>query len=94
VAPSSCTDTCGPEDASSREQPGMVRVSLGLYNTKDDVDRAARALREIVDRADAYRDRYRPVGDGSGDWVHRSFTFDPDAAFSIERSVDAWLASV
>jgi len=124
VAPSSCTDTCGPGETStgetstgetstgkttpgevasgevaptqapSREQPGMVRVSLGLYNTKDDVDRAARALREIVDRADAYRDQYRPVGDGSGDWVHRRFTFDPDAAFSIERSVDAWLASV
>jgi len=72
----------------------MVRVSLGLYNTKDDVDRAAQALSEIVDRADAYREQYRPVGDGSGDWVHRRFTFDPDAAFSIERSVDAWLASV
>jgi len=101
VAPASCTDTCGPEDASAagdgappREQPGMVRISFGLYNTKDDVDRAARALREIVERADEYREAYRAVGDGSGDWVHRDFSFDPDTAFSIERMVDDWLTSV
>ena len=94
VAPASCSDdVCGPDAAPGdrREQPGMVRVSFGLYNTKDDVDRAAEALRNIVARADFYRNKYEPVGDGSGDWVHREFSFDPDAAFSIEREVDEWL---
>jgi selenocysteine lyase/cysteine desulfurase len=94
VAPTSCSDdVCGPDVAPEdrREQPGMVRVSFGLYNTKDDVDRAAEALRDIVDRAEFYREQYQPVGDGSGDWVHREFSFDPDAAFSLEREVDAWL---
>jgi selenocysteine lyase/cysteine desulfurase len=110
VAPASCSDTCGPDDIASsrgatgdgatgdgappREQPGMVRISFGLYNTKADVDRAAEALRDILDRADAYREAYRPVGNGSGDYVHREFSFDPDAAFSIERAADDWLESV
>ena len=102
VAPSSCTDTCGPDDAPAasgdgappREQPGMVRISFGLYNTKKDVDRAASALREIVDRADEYREQYKPVRDGSGDWVHRSFRFEPDEAFSLERAADEWLQQV
>jgi hypothetical protein len=71
----------------------MVRVSFGLYNTKSDVDRAADALQDILNRADEYRDLYEPVLDGSGDWVHQSFRFDPDYAFSIERAADTWLES-
>ena len=103
VAPASCSDTCEPgatpspassgDGAPPREQPGMVRVSFGLYNTKADVDRAVEALRDIMNRANEYRDLYHPVGDGSGDWVHRSFRFDPDDAFSIERAADGWLES-
>ena len=89
IAPPDCTDTCSP-----REQPGMVRVSFGLYNTRADVDRAADALDDIAARAAHYRSQYRPVRDGSGDWVHKSFTFDPNEAFVIEDAVDAWLASV
>jgi cysteine desulfurase / selenocysteine lyase len=106
VAPAACSDTCEPgaapassgdgapaRDQPAREQPGMVRVSFGLYNTKADVDRAADALQDILDRANEYRDRYEPVRDGSGDWVHTSFRFDPDDAFSIERAADTWLES-
>ena len=86
VAPDGCSDTCAP-----REQPGMVRVSLGLYNTRADIDRAADALADIAARPDHYRDHYRPLRDGNGDWVHTSFSFAPDEAFSIEEEVDAWL---
>jgi selenocysteine lyase/cysteine desulfurase len=79
-------DACGPDT-----QPGMVRASFGLYNTKADVDTAVEALQDIVARPDWYRARYRPVLGGSGDWVHREFDYDPDAAFSLTRAVDDWL---
>ncbi len=85
VAPPSCHETCGPE-----EQPGMVRVSLGLYNTREDVDAAARALTAISQDADFYRAQYRPVP-GTGDWQHRAFRLAPDTVFSLEAEVDAWL---
>jgi selenocysteine lyase/cysteine desulfurase len=82
-------EECGPE-----RQPGMVRASLGLYNTTADVDRAAEALTDLADRPNWYRERYRPRLDGSGDWVHRDFEHPPEAAFSLEEEVDAWLRSV
>ena len=82
-------EACGPET-----QPGMVRVSLGLYNTRADVDRAADALADIAARPAHYRRQYRPVLNGSGDWVHTSFSFDPDEAFVIEDEVDRWLDGV
>jgi cysteine desulfurase/selenocysteine lyase len=87
VAPDECMDTCGPV-----EKRGMVRVSLGLYNTRVDVDAAAEALRKITENADVYRAQYVPVLDGSGDWRHRTFRFDPAEAFQVEREVDAWIA--
>ena len=86
VAPDDCADPCA-----AREQPGMVRASLGLYNTRADVDTAADALTHISEHADAYRARYKPVPGGRGDWVHRSFAFDPAAAFSLERAVNDWI---
>lgn len=82
-------DDCRPDT-----QPGMVRVSFGLYNTRADVDTAAEALSDIAERPSWYQSKYRPLVDGSGDWVHREYEFDPDEAFSLEREVDAWLGSV
>lgn len=84
------TDVDAERNRSDR-QPGMVRASLGLYNTKSDIDNAVDALTDIATRPQFYRERYQPVDDGSGDWVHRSFVFDVDEAFSIEREVDARL---
>jgi selenocysteine lyase/cysteine desulfurase len=78
-------------DGAPRRQPGMVRLSLGLYNTEADVDRAADALADLAARPDAYREQYRPAGDGSGDWVHRDFEFAPRTAFTLEGAVDDWL---
>ena len=79
---------CGPET-----QPGMVRASLGLYNTEQDIDAAVEALSDLAARPDWYREQYRPRLDGSGDWVHRSFEHPPEQAFSLEEEVDAWLQS-
>lgn len=81
------------EDCEPSIRPGMVRVSLGVYNTKADVDRAADALADISERSDWYSSKYRPLMNGSGDWVHLDYDFDPDEAFSLEREVDAWLRS-
>jgi selenocysteine lyase/cysteine desulfurase len=87
VAPDSCMGVRLPGT-----QPGMVRVSLGLYNTRSDVDAAVEALTHISEHADFYREHYRPVPDNAGDWKHTSFTFAPEEAFSLEREVDAWLS--
>jgi selenocysteine lyase/cysteine desulfurase len=89
VAPDECTDTCGPQT-----QPGMVRVSFGLYNTRADVDRTVSALTDIVANADAYRSKYRPLLDGSGDWEHTEFSFEPSEAFVLEDEVDRRLAAL
>ena len=82
-------EECGPET-----QPGMVRASLGVYNTKTDVNRAVEALTDLAGRPDWYRSQYRPRMDGSGDWIHREFEHPPGSEFSLEGEVDAWLQSV
>lgn len=81
-------EECGPET-----QPGMVRASFGLYNTTADVDTAVDALTDIAKRPNWYRRQYRPVLDGSGDWVHRDFEHPPDTEFSLTGAVDEWLQS-
>lgn len=87
-------EAASDEECAPETQPGMVRASLGLYNTTDDVDRAAEALTDLADRPDWYRERYHPRLDGSGDWVHRDFEHPPEDAFSLEEEVDAWLEHV
>lgn len=86
IAPESCV-----EPGAQRVVNGMVRASFGLYNTRADVDKAVEALTHIAENADFYQSKYEPILDGSGDWVHQSFTFDTAEAFSLEREVDAWL---
>jgi len=81
------------EECAPGRQPGMVRVSFGLYNTKDDVDAAVEALRDLTARPDWYRRQYRPVMNGGGDWVHRNFEHPPEEVFSLESEVDDWLQS-
>jgi len=81
-------EECGPET-----QPGMVRISFGLYNTEGDVDTVVEAITDIAERPDWYRSRYRPLLDGSGDWVHREFDHSAEQAFSLTEAVDDWLQS-
>ena len=82
---------CGPDACRPSTQPGMVRASLGLYNTEADVDRAAEALADVAERPDWYRQRYRPARNGSGDWAHRDFEHPPEAEMDLRGAVDAWL---
>ncbi|MGE5380143.1 MAG: aminotransferase class V-fold PLP-dependent enzyme [Methylocystaceae bacterium] len=53
-----------------RKQPlagnGMVRVSLGLYNTASEVDVLVSALKSIVTERNMYKKRY--VQNNNGDW--------------------------
>lgn len=87
MAPDSCMEpVCTAED-----QPGMVRVSFGLYNTRADVDAVVSALTRIAAEPETYAAHYVPVLDGSGDWRHTTFRFAPEEAFALERAVDAWL---
>jgi cysteine desulfurase / selenocysteine lyase len=89
VAPDACFDTC-----SQTEQPGMVRISFGLYNTRDDVDKAAAALREIVARKGNWLQLYTPAVSGNGDWYHREFTFNPRESSDLRGGVDRLLSEV
>ncbi|WP_022835410.1 aminotransferase class V-fold PLP-dependent enzyme [Salisaeta longa] len=86
VAPDSCLDTCTPQ-----AQPGMVRVSLGLYNTRADVDAAADALADIAARPDAYRSKYRALRNGHGDWAHTDFNVPPHELLTLEGAADDWV---
>lgn len=89
----SAEDGMTDEDCAPDTQPGMVRVSFGVYNTEADVDTVAEALTDIAARPDWYRSKYRSLLDGSGDWVHRTFEYPAEEAFSLEDEVDAWLRS-
>ena len=40
---------------------GMVRVSFGLYNTKEEIDILVDKLWEIALNPDRYKDKYRPI---------------------------------
>src|SRR5690606_41845334 len=40
---------------------GMVRVSFGLYNTKEEVDILVDKLWEIALNPNEYKDKYRPI---------------------------------
>lgn len=86
VAPESCQGVYLPGT-----RPGMVRVSFGLYNTREDVDIAVEAAAHIAANPDFYRQHYVPVPTSSGDWRHRTFGFSSTDVFQIESEVDNWL---
>ncbi|MGI6705021.1 MAG: aminotransferase class V-fold PLP-dependent enzyme [Clostridia bacterium] len=46
--------------APSRYRPGVVRISFGLYNTYDEIDRLAASLRKIMAYKHAYLQKYDP----------------------------------
>lgn len=43
---------------SGGRRPGMVRISFGIYNTKEEIDRLAEALREISSNKQLCMDKY------------------------------------
>ncbi|MCA8956970.1 MAG: aminotransferase class V-fold PLP-dependent enzyme [Planctomycetes bacterium] len=68
---------------------GMVRASFGIYSTRADADALVEALRQIVARSSEFQDLYTRLP--GGDYVHKSFRFDPDTLFSVRGTVDRWL---
>ena len=81
-APEQCYNRCVTD-----ELPGMVRISFGLYNTREDVDYVVEALTHISKNMVQYLNAYEPVWDWSGDWRHKSFSFSPTSSFSLEKAV-------
>jgi selenocysteine lyase/cysteine desulfurase len=72
-----------------RRKRGMVRASLALYSTHDDIAALASALRDIQAKADRYRNLYRV--DGQGEYRHTRFVpFDLfDVPATVERLLDS-----
>lgn len=58
-------------------RPGMVRISLGLYNTPDDIDRAVAVLHEVA--AGRYRQAYERISVDEYVPRHRSESGIPTA---------------
>lgn len=71
-----------------RRIPGMVRASLGIYSTGEDVDALAEALTEIVARRDEILALYRVALDGS---CCRKDTQTLPVTFSVVDHVAAWV---
>lgn len=67
--------------------PGMVRLSLGMYTTRADIDAAAAALAEVVRDRDRLLELYSV--DPSGRWRRRDH--DPAPVFGIAAALDAEL---
>lgn len=70
--------------------PGMVRLSFGLYNTRDDVDAACAALADAVRRRDRIREAY--LVDRSGNARRRDLPVPPrvfSLADGLSAAVDA-----
>jgi len=72
---------------------GMVRASFGLYNTADDVDALADALRQICADKKFYQAQYRATDNGDA-YIHNTFEFDHRAVFAAATAVDEWFDDV
>jgi selenocysteine lyase/cysteine desulfurase len=70
-----------------RRIPGMVRASLGVYSTEEDVELLGRALEELVADAERVRASYEEAIDGS----YHLIGFAPlPPAFRVSEAVAAW----
>ena len=77
-------------EALAELQRGMVRASFGIYTTRADIDTLAKAVRTISDNRGFYEDNYRQLE--CGNYVHKTFRFEPAQLFSVRSAVDSWLA--
>ncbi|MFQ5631574.1 MAG: aminotransferase class V-fold PLP-dependent enzyme [bacterium] len=68
---------------------GMVRASIGIYNTREDIDALVAALRQVAANKEFYRDNYVQLADGN--FEHKIFGFDHTKLFSVRGVVDAWV---
>ena len=62
------------QEAYINRKRGMVRASVSLYNTEQDVERFLSAIKMIIERGDDYDKHYSVHDDGS--YTHNSFQLD------------------
>ena len=67
---------------------GMVRASIGIYNTKDDIDNLIQALKEIISRKPEISKLYN--SNLSGDYFHKSFKAGNINSFSTKYFVESY----
>ena len=65
---------------------GMVRASLGLYTTAEDIEALLAGLRDLQSRPDYYRTQY--TMDAEGNFHHRTFTAPAESLFDPEAVLD------
>ena len=70
---------------------GMVRVSFGIYNTKEDVDNFIHAIKDIINRRKHYVEHYNI--NNHGDYEHKNFNFSCNEYFSLSENFLAELNS-
>ena len=80
------------EDAAAliQRRQGMVRASLGLYTTAEDIEALLAGLRDLQARPEYYRARYD--ADSAGDFHHRDFTAPAATLFDPATTLDRALA--
>ena len=65
---------------------GMVRASIGLYTTNDDIDKLIDALSQIISKKNFYSNYY--TMNENGDYQHKEFTFSSKDFFSLTSTID------
>jgi hypothetical protein len=65
---------------------GMVRASIGLYNTKQDIDYLVKSLDEIITNKKEFSENY--ILNSNGDYQHREFRFSSKDFFSLTGTID------
>lgn len=73
--------------AALRRRQGMVRASLGLYTTGEDLRVLQAAIGELLLHPDRYREAY--VLDAHGNYTHRTAHVPAPALFDPARELDA-----
>ena len=67
---------------------GMVRASVGLYNTQEDIDTLVSALKEIISNTDELCSHYK--ADSLGNYFHSSFDSDNFNRFSTASFIQSY----
>jgi selenocysteine lyase/cysteine desulfurase len=69
---------------------GMVRASLGLYSTEEDIEALLNGVRDLLTQPDHYRAQYQ--GDRDGNFRHHRFSVSAASLFDPETALDRALA--
>ena len=70
---------------------GMVRASIGLYNTKNDIDFLIRAISNIISNKTNLSKQY--IINDNGDYEHKEFKFSSKDFFSLTGTIDKDIVS-